>query len=132
MRAFAYIFGWVDTHLSMQGVALRIVNERPAETPMEKAFQKIRAVFAEYKQGSKENARLLYLSASGRSRRHPPGLGDRICAVERTPSGDLGIFGVGGVCSCIGRFPPALVELVDDYLRIRKLRDELELTPHCA
>ena len=41
-------FGWVDTHLSMQGVWLRIINERPAETPTEKAFQKIRAVFAEF------------------------------------------------------------------------------------
>ena len=41
-------FGWVDTHLSMQGVKLRIINERPAETPMEKAFQKVRAVFAEF------------------------------------------------------------------------------------
>ena len=41
-------FGWVDTHLSMQGVKLRIINERPAETPMEKAFQKIRAVFSEF------------------------------------------------------------------------------------
>jgi len=41
-------FGWVDTHLSMQGVKLCIINERPAETPMEKAFQKMRAVFAEF------------------------------------------------------------------------------------
>ena len=41
-------FGWVDTHLSMMGVRLRIINERPAETPTEKAFQKIRAVFSEF------------------------------------------------------------------------------------
>lgn len=41
-------FGWVDTHLSMQGVALRIINERPARTPAEKAFQKMRAVFSEF------------------------------------------------------------------------------------
>ena len=32
-------FGWVDTHLSMQGVALRIINERPAETPMVAPFR---------------------------------------------------------------------------------------------
>ena len=41
-------FGWVATHLQMQGVELRIVNERPAATPTEKAFQKMRAVFAEF------------------------------------------------------------------------------------
>ena len=41
-------FGWIATHLSMQGVELRIINERPAETPIEKAFQKMRAVFAEF------------------------------------------------------------------------------------
>jgi len=41
-------FGWVTTYLSMQGVELRIINERPAETPTEKAFQKMRAVFAEF------------------------------------------------------------------------------------
>ena len=41
-------FGWIATHLSMQGVDLRIINERPAETPVEKAFQKMRAVFAEF------------------------------------------------------------------------------------
>ena len=41
-------FGWVATHLQLQGVELRIVNERRAATPTEKAFQKMRAVFAEF------------------------------------------------------------------------------------
>ena len=41
-------FGWVATHLQMQGVELRMVNERPAKTPTEKAFQKMQAVFAEF------------------------------------------------------------------------------------
>ncbi len=41
-------FGWIDTHLSMKGVRLLLVNEREAESPFEKAFQKIRAVFSEF------------------------------------------------------------------------------------
>jgi site-specific DNA recombinase len=41
-------FGWIDTHLSMKGVKLLLVNEREAEGPFEKAFQKIRAVFSEF------------------------------------------------------------------------------------
>lgn len=41
-------FGWIDTHLSMKGVKLLLVNEREAESPFEKAFQKIRAVFSEF------------------------------------------------------------------------------------
>jgi len=43
-----YQFGWIATHLQMQGVELRIIHERPAETPMEKAFQRMQAVFAEF------------------------------------------------------------------------------------
>jgi site-specific DNA recombinase len=41
-------FGWIDTHLSMKGVKLLLVNEREAEGPFEKAFQRIRAVFSEF------------------------------------------------------------------------------------
>ncbi len=41
-------FGWIDTHLSMKDVKLLLVNEREAESPFEKAFQKIRAVFSEF------------------------------------------------------------------------------------
>lgn len=41
-------FGWIDTHLSMRGVKLLLVNEREAEGPFEKAFQRIRAVFSEF------------------------------------------------------------------------------------
>jgi len=41
-------FGWIDTHLSMKGVKLLLVNEREAESPFEKAFQRIRAVFSEF------------------------------------------------------------------------------------
>ncbi len=41
-------FGWIDTHLSMKGVKLLLVNEREVEGPFEKAFQKIRAVFSEF------------------------------------------------------------------------------------
>lgn len=41
-------FGWIDTHLSMKDVKLLLVNEREAEGPFEKAFQKIRAVFSEF------------------------------------------------------------------------------------
>ena len=41
-------FGWIDTHLSMKGVKLLLVNEHEAEGPFEKAFQRIRAVFSEF------------------------------------------------------------------------------------
>ena len=41
-------FGWIDTHLSMKGVKLLLINEREAVGPFEKAFQKIRAVFSEF------------------------------------------------------------------------------------
>ena len=41
-------FGWIDTHLSMKGIKLLLVNEREAEGPFEKAFQRIRAVFSEF------------------------------------------------------------------------------------
>lgn len=41
-------FGWIDTHLSMKGVKLLLVNEREVDGPFEKAFQKIRAVFSEF------------------------------------------------------------------------------------
>lgn len=41
-------FGWIDTHLSMKGIKLLLVNEREADSPFEKAFQKIRAVFSEF------------------------------------------------------------------------------------
>ena len=41
-------FGWINTHLSMHGVKLLLVNERPADGPAEKAFQKIRVVFSEF------------------------------------------------------------------------------------
>ena len=44
----AFQFGWVATHLQMQGAELRMVDERPAATPSEKAFQKMQAVFAEF------------------------------------------------------------------------------------
>jgi len=41
-------FGGVAPHMQVQGIERRIINERPAETPAEKAFQKMRAVFAEF------------------------------------------------------------------------------------
>ena len=41
-------FGWIDTHLSMKGVKLLLVNEKQAEGPFEKAFIRIRAVFSEF------------------------------------------------------------------------------------
>ncbi|MBC8402182.1 MAG: recombinase family protein [Candidatus Marinimicrobia bacterium] len=40
--------GWIDTHLSLQGVKLIFVNEKNADGPFGKAFQKIRAVFSEF------------------------------------------------------------------------------------
>lgn len=41
-------FGWINTHLSMKGVKLLLVNESPADGPAEKAFQRIRVVFSEF------------------------------------------------------------------------------------
>lgn len=41
-------FGWIDTHLSMKGVKLLLVNEKQADSPFEKAFLRIRAVFSEF------------------------------------------------------------------------------------
>ncbi len=41
-------FGWIDTHLSMKGIKLLIINEKSPEGPFEKAFVKIRAVFSEF------------------------------------------------------------------------------------
>ena len=40
--------GWIDTHLSMKGVKLVLVNEKETSGPFGKAFQKIRAVFSEF------------------------------------------------------------------------------------
>ena len=40
--------GWIDTHLSLQGVKLIFVNEKEVGGPFGKAFQKIRAVFSEF------------------------------------------------------------------------------------
>ena len=31
-------FGWIDTHLSMKGVNLLLINEREVECPFDKAF----------------------------------------------------------------------------------------------
>ena len=41
-------FGWIDTHLSMKGAQLLLVNERHGTDPASKAFQKIRVVFSEF------------------------------------------------------------------------------------
>jgi len=41
-------FGWLTTHLSMQGVKIILINECKAESPSEKAFAKIHSVFAEF------------------------------------------------------------------------------------
>ena len=41
-------FGWIDTHLSMKGAQLLLVNERHDTDPAGKAFQKIRIVFSEF------------------------------------------------------------------------------------
>jgi site-specific DNA recombinase len=41
-------FGWLTTHLSMRGVEIILINECKAESPSEKAFAKIRSVFAEF------------------------------------------------------------------------------------
>ena len=41
-------FGWIDTHLSMRGIKLLLVNERQVDDPAGKAFQKIRVVFSEF------------------------------------------------------------------------------------
>jgi site-specific DNA recombinase len=41
-------YGWIDTHLSMKGVKLILVNESQVNDPAGKAFQKIRVVFSEF------------------------------------------------------------------------------------
>jgi site-specific DNA recombinase len=41
-------FGWIDTHLSMKGTKLLLVNESQVNDPAGKAFQKIRVVFSEF------------------------------------------------------------------------------------
>ena len=41
-------FGWIDTHLSMLGTRLLLVNEKEVERPAGKAFQRIRVVFSEF------------------------------------------------------------------------------------
>jgi len=41
-------FGWIDTHLSIKGVQLVLVNEKQADGPFDKAFMRIRAVFSEF------------------------------------------------------------------------------------
>ncbi len=41
-------FGWIDTHLSMKGTKLLLVNETQVNDPAGKAFQKIRVVFSEF------------------------------------------------------------------------------------
>lgn len=41
-------FGWLTTHLKLHGVDVLFVNEHAAATPSERAFAKVRAVFAEF------------------------------------------------------------------------------------
>ncbi len=41
-------YGWLSTHLQRQGITIQFVNECKSETPSEKAFSKIRAVFSEF------------------------------------------------------------------------------------
>ncbi|MBT4484015.1 MAG: recombinase family protein [Candidatus Latescibacteria bacterium] len=41
-------YGWIDTHLSMKGVKLLLVNETQTNDPAGKAFQKIRVIFSEF------------------------------------------------------------------------------------
>jgi site-specific DNA recombinase len=41
-------YGWLSTHLAIKGVRILLINECPAITPAERAFAKIRAVFAEF------------------------------------------------------------------------------------
>ena len=41
-------FGWLTTHLKLHGVGVLLVNEHAAATPSERAFAKVRAVFAEF------------------------------------------------------------------------------------
>ena len=41
-------YGWIDTHLSMKGIKLLLVNESQVNDPAGKAFQKIRVIFSEF------------------------------------------------------------------------------------
>lgn len=41
-------YGWIDTHLSMKGVKIILVNETQVNDPAGKAFQKIRVIFSEF------------------------------------------------------------------------------------
>ncbi|MBN2543069.1 recombinase family protein, partial [bacterium] len=44
----SFQFGWIDTHLSMKGTKILLVNERSEADPAGRAFQKIRVVFSEF------------------------------------------------------------------------------------
>ena len=44
----SFQFGWIDTHLSMKGTKILLVNERSETDPAGRAFQKIRVVFSEF------------------------------------------------------------------------------------
>lgn len=68
-------FGWINTHLSMKGVKLLLVNERPADGPAEKAFQKIRVVFSEFETDLRQwriNRGRLQARAHNRFMNRPP------------------------------------------------------------
>jgi len=41
-------FGWIDTHLSMKGTKILLVNESQVNDPAGKAIRKIRVVFSEF------------------------------------------------------------------------------------
>lgn len=41
-------FGWLSTHIQMQGASISFVNESKAESASERAFAKIRSVFSEF------------------------------------------------------------------------------------
>lgn len=41
-------FGWLSTHVQMQGASIIFVNESKAESASERAFAKIRSVFSEF------------------------------------------------------------------------------------
>ncbi len=41
-------YGWLSTHLTMQRIKVLLINECETKTPSEKAFAKVRAVFAEF------------------------------------------------------------------------------------
>jgi len=68
-------FGWINTYLSMKGVKLLLVNERPADGPAEKAFQKIRVVFSEFETDLRQwriNRGRLQARAHNRFMNRPP------------------------------------------------------------